>query len=131
MGIVTEDNLADELVGWEHDCNIPSLHIARLLEILHKYLPSLPKDPRTLLETERNMSVRKLADGGTRHHFGIINMLKSLWNQSQLKLPPNTQQLLLQINVDGLQLFKSSDYQFWLILAMFLKLAFMVVIANL
>ena len=42
---VTEDNLADKLVGWVHNCNIPSLHVAWLLEILHKYLPSLPKDP--------------------------------------------------------------------------------------
>jgi len=45
-------------------------------------------------------------------------MLQNMWNRRLLRLNPDANQhLMQQLNIDGLQLFKSSGYQFWPILA--------------
>jgi len=115
---VDDENLGSELADWASQCNIPQSHVGQLLNVLQKYHPTLPKDPRTLLKTVRTLNVRELSGGGQYFHFGIKPQLQQMWVHNQLKLPVDTNRLLLQINVDGLQLFKSSGYQFWPILGM-------------
>ena len=78
---------------------------------MREYDPDLPKDPRTLLHTGKIGKPRTLLDG-QYCHFGIKNGL-----QSKLSIDPQLQLKskgeLLQLNVDGLPLFKSMNEQFW------------------
>lgn len=113
---LNDDCLADDIAHWFKECSIPQVHLGSLLTILKKYHPSLPKDPRTLLETVREVSVKDMGGGGSYHHLGVKKVLQNMWNRGLLRLPADNQQLLLQVNMDGLQLFKSSGYQFWPIL---------------
>ena len=112
---INDTDLADELAGWVHRCDVLLSHVGLLLGILRKYHPSLPKDPRTLVKTERKVFIKQLKEGHY-HHFGIKPTLTNLWNRNCLTVSDNSKQLLLQVNVDGLQVFKSSSYQFWPIL---------------
>jgi len=111
-----DENLADELADWAFRCNIPQIHVRSLRNILQKYHPCLPKDPRTILKTARAVNVQALSGGGGYHHFGVKQTLQNMWMHGQLHMPLSVKQLLLQINIDGLQLFKSSSYQLWPIL---------------
>ena len=73
------------------------------------------KDPRTLLHTGKIGKPRTLSDG-EYYHFGIKNGIIS-----KLSIDPPLQskgELLLQLNVDGLPLDKSTNEQFWPILGM-------------
>ena len=82
-----------------------------LLCLLHKLHPNLPKDPRTLFSLSYEFTIDNTA-GGQYYHFGIASTLS---HQFQLKL---YSKINLQLNIDGLPLFKSSDKQLWPILAL-------------
>jgi len=111
-----DDGLADEISNWAKQCNILQSHVGALLSVLRKYHPRLPKDPRTLFETPREVSVRELTAGGGYYHFGIKQVLQNMRTRGLLELLPNEHSVMLQLSIDGLQLFKSSAYQFWPIL---------------
>jgi len=111
-----DDGLAEDISNWAKQCNILQSHVGSLLSVLRKYHPTLPKDPRTLLETPREVAVRELADGGGYYHFGITEVLQNMWTRGLLELLPSEHSIMLQLSIDGLQLFKSSSYQFWPIL---------------
>ena len=94
--------------------------VLKKLSILREYDPDLPKDPRTLLHTGKIGKPRTLLDGQCCH-FGIKNGL-----QSKLSIDPPLQskgELLLQLNVDGLPLYKSTNEQFWPIVGMLVEAA--------
>lgn len=55
--------------------------------------------------------------GGTYRYFGIYSVMQGL-PQRLWSVVPNRQTFRLQLNVDGLPLFKSSSLQFWPILGM-------------
>ena len=87
---------------------------------MQKYHPQLPKDPRTLLSTSKSIQVNNLA-GGEYIHFGVKNCLKQqLTIYLELQSYPR---LHLQINIDGLPLFKSILSQLWPILATIEKIS--------
>ena len=100
---------------WAVEEQITQAALKKLLSILREYDPDLPKDPRTLLHTGKIGKPRTLSDG-EYYHFGIKNGIIS-----KLSIDPPLQskgELLLQLNVDGLPLYKSTNEQFWPILGM-------------
>lgn len=82
--------------------------------------PDLPKDPRTLLRTETAYDIKKKC-GGEFYYFGIE---KSVFDMLFAKLESLIDgfRLDLQINIDGLPLFKSTRHQFWPILGRFINI---------
>lgn len=88
--------------------------LSALLSILNPILNYLPKDPRTLLRTKTSYSIVKKC-GGEYYYFGIKkNVIDILSTQSNFEFLEDT--LQLQVNIDDLPLFKSSNHQFWPIL---------------
>ncbi|KAL5022613.1 hypothetical protein ScPMuIL_001768 [Solemya velum] len=76
----------------------------------------LPKDPRTLLKTAKNYAVTEIC-GGSYHHSGIATCIsEELLSATSPLSVYDIDAVALQINIDGLPLFKSSSTQFWPIL---------------
>jgi len=109
---IDQPSLTEQLAVWATECNIPGVAITRLLHILKRYHPFLPNDARSLQHTSRKYAFMKLDNGGEYYHFGLLNSLKLYLSESV----SNLSELHLQVNVDGLPLFKSSNAQFWPIL---------------
>ena len=110
-----DEGLAKQLAEWAVNCRIPHSSLSILLSILRVHHADLPKDPRTLLHTEKKYTVQTLA-GGSYYHFGIASgILEKLASSSDAKLEEH---ITLQINIDGLPLFRSSNDSFWPILGM-------------
>jgi len=92
--------------------NIPHSAVAGLLTLLRKRChPTLPIDPRTLLETPRHYDIKSVG-GGEYCHVGLVNELCKIVvaDKSVLK------QLYRQINIDSIPLFKSTNTSLWPIL---------------
>lgn len=114
----SEDFPKDDLVGclrnWATHFGVSLIALSALLSILKVHHPSLPKDARTLLKTQTCHSVASLA-GGSFHYFGIQNMFSRIF-QKLRPVVPSHHSFKLQLNIDGLPIFKSSAVQFWPIL---------------
>ncbi|XP_050706897.1 uncharacterized protein LOC126992284 [Eriocheir sinensis] len=109
--------MSSKLAKWAVDFKISHNAINSLMEILLKYHPSLPKDARTLLSTPRYYDIKQVA-GGSYHYFGVEALLvKVLSHKLTTRTLKDGEHIVLQINIDGLPLFKSSNSQFWPILA--------------
>ena len=108
----TED-FVDELREWALKFQIPLISLGELLKTLRKTNPSLPKDPRTLLKTQKYYTLNDIS-GGQYYHFGIQKCIEDYL--SNTVETSNDTVLRLQVNVDGLPLFKSTNDQFWPIL---------------
>jgi len=67
-------NMASELGKWASSFSITAEALSALLTFLRLYHPSLPKDPRTLLKTPKQVDVKTIQDG-SYCHFGIQNCL--------------------------------------------------------
>ena len=87
-----------------------------MLQILRKHHFDLPKDPRIFLCSPTNYSIRKVA-GRSYYYYGVEKAIRTLLNRfAEREFLGDTSCLSLQINVDGLPLFKSSKLQLWPIL---------------
>jgi len=109
-----EGCLVDELGDSALRYNVLHVAVTALLGILPKTDPSLPKDARSVLNTESLSSavdVKNVA-GGSYYHFGLGMGLFS--DISAFGLTSNTIKLI--INIDGLPFHKSTAKQFWPIL---------------
>lgn len=107
----TQKSLADQLRTWSIEYHVQRRALSKLLKILISFgLNFLPKDSRTLLVTPRSVNIENRA-GGQYWHNGLKIGLKSIFSQltSNLNIDMN-------INIDGLPLFKSSPVEFWPIL---------------
>lgn len=71
----------------------------------------LPKDPRTIMSTPRNLTVTPLDDNGSYWHQGLTFCLQKALNDI-----PQSMTISLNINIDGLPIYKSSTKSFWPIL---------------
>ena len=123
---VTDDDISDdeelekpdfseELRQWILQSGTPLCHTNSLLGILRPHFPFLPKDGRTLLHTCRTYDIEELA-GGKYHHFGIAEGIKGrLLREEHLR---TLSEVSLQVNIDGMPLFKSSNESFWPILGL-------------
>ena len=107
-------HLRDELRNWVADFNIPHSAVSSLLKLLQQYHPELPKDARTLLNTTTNFEISQVA-GGFYHHFGMQKSVLKCLHQNFKNLSM-VESATLQLNIDGLPLFKSSNEQVWPIL---------------
>jgi hypothetical protein len=121
-GIITESSMGEKLAEWAVKHNITHRALGDLLALLQSYHPGLPKDPRTLMATPRNYSIRHMENNdGQYYHFGIVNGIKSL---NHLKYVSFLPEILLQLNFDGLPLFKSSACELWPVLCLIKNLQF-------
>lgn len=117
----THDSVAEQLctklAEWAVNYQIPQTAVSSLLSVLRNYHPGIPMDARTLLKTPRQCNVKEIS-GGSYYHFGVekslVRILSTTENMDTLK---DSTFISLQVNIDGLPLFKSSNIQFWPILA--------------
>ena len=109
------DELSLCLARWAVKNMIPHNNLRELLTILHPYHQDIPKDPRTLLSTGKVTGVKEIA-GGSYFHFGLKSELQHILESSNNCVPPG--RLDIQLNIDGLPLFKSTNDQFWPILGL-------------
>lgn len=115
------DEVLDEVTlikEWAILNNIKQKSLNELLAILRRrLLPELPKSAKTFLQTQTaRYNIRKMeaADNsiGEFVYFGVAKGLQRCVREDLHK----NNKILLQINVDGIPLFKSSTKQFWPIL---------------
>jgi hypothetical protein len=111
---ICDADLNEQLAQWSTQYGINQSALGGLLQLLQPLHPALPKDPRTLLATPRQVHLKTLSDEGLYYHFGVANAIRKHILQRFVREDVN--QLSLQINIDGVPLFKSSNYQFWPIL---------------
>ena len=109
----TDDTVISDLRQWASKHNISHAAVGDLLKILKGRFRQLPKDARTLMQTCGVVQVQKLA-GGFYHHFGLIDGLKTAIDKCGI----SDTIISLQVNIDGLPLFRSSCAQFWPILGL-------------
>ena len=110
-----EEDMKKLLADWAIRKQIPHSALNELLKILTKKIPEfgLPIDPRTLLKTKPVVTT-KVITGGTYFHAGIAHGVLSYLTMHPMLPEP----VSLQINIDGLPLYKSSNAQFWPILGL-------------
>ena len=108
-----ESSINHSLIGWYNKHNIPLNALKDLLVILKPYHSSLPADSRTLLQTKSY----ELEANGTGHlvYFGIKENLKKHINFDL----DNIDVLKMDVNIDGVPVFKSRNTSFWPILCSF------------
>lgn len=108
----TEVELRKDLANWATEDKIPRTSVNKLLQILRKHESTsfLPSDYRTLLKTKRDVETR-IVNPGNYYHFGLVAGLLSALDV--LKIENVSGKLLVQINIDGNPLVKSSGSQFW------------------
>ncbi|CAG7821197.1 unnamed protein product [Allacma fusca] len=109
----SEKSFSEILKSWSLKHQISHAALSELLSTLktHSCFENLPKDPRTLLQTPRQTTVSEVRPGNYVH-FGLKNCLRNVLESCD-SIPSV---LFLQINVDGIPVFKSSLDQFWPIL---------------
>lgn len=116
-GINEFETVQTELKDWAVNCKIPQSHLNLLLVILRKCkgFENLPKDSRTFLQTPvvKIDQIRIVNPNGKYYHFGLTNTLLKYY--SQVNIIPNIIELV--IGIDGLPIARSSNSQFWPILA--------------
>lgn len=97
-----------------NDINISQNDLTKLLHVLQKYHPELPREARTLLNTPRgNVSdAFRHVTPGNYFHFGLKKGL--LFVSEKLKIRDEV--LFIQVNFDGLPIHKSTTKSFWPIL---------------
>lgn len=83
---IFESTLCDQLSLWVVENHISMTATGSLLSILKKFHKFLPSDPRTLLKTPVNCTVRSLNKGGEYCHAGIGNGIKAVLKGHQLRL---------------------------------------------
>lgn len=109
-------DLSTALSDWAVEYGVSLVALSALLCILRVHHPFLPKDGRTLLKTATRYTLERLA-GGVFFYFGILNMFRKTFEYLLSKFPDRNV-FMLQLNFDGLPLFKSSSTQFWPVLGM-------------
>lgn len=97
---------------WAIENGIRHSALNKLSGIINEFKPgTLPSDARTILCTPVNVSLKNV-EGGQYWHNGIAKPLKNIL-QNWMDIPD---MISININVDGLPIFKSSTNEFWPIL---------------
>ena len=111
-----DDSIANRLRAWVAKYSVSQICLSELLLILRPHF-ELPKDPRTLMKTHNSVDVMsdvKQLSKGSYYHFGVQNGVKhQMQNCTDLKA---CDVISVDINIDGVPLFKSTNGQFWPIL---------------
>lgn len=107
-----QKSLPDRLRTWALEFHLTQRAVSSLLKILKSFgMHFLPKDCRTLMRTPQWIQIEKTA-GGKFWYNGIRNAFGAIFS----KLSSNLS-IEMNINADGLPLFKSSPIELWPILA--------------
>ena len=128
MGACTSENidtdpppLSEELAKWANASHSTRASVNELLRILRAHgHEHLPKDARTLLQTPRHVESEEKC-GGQYTYFGIENGLIRTLTDNKAVAEAITS-IELNVNVDGVPLFRSSNVQLWPILCSFGRL---------
>lgn len=105
-------NINESLRNWAVEENVNSNTINSLLKILKLHFEQLPLDYRSLLKTPRTSNFISLKNG-SMFYFGLEANLNDILDQHYYV---ELESIKLQVNIDGLPLFKSSTIEFWPIL---------------
>lgn len=119
--VEAEKSIQEKLRQWVTDSGVVHGHVDNLLKILKTVIPDLPVTTKTFLKEfgefefiiENIQSPTDLAAPAEFVYFGLADYLKKIINTKNHKLF----KLLLQFFIDGLPLFRSSNIQFWPLLA--------------
>lgn len=106
------DNFVKDIRKWAIEFNATNRSVTGLLKILNaRGMKFFPTDSRALLKTPRNIETVPLAGGHYWHH-GIKKSVEKIFCQLNEDI-----EIGINVNVDGLPLFRSSKVEFWPILA--------------
>lgn len=101
------------LQQWATSYNISHAALNELLKLQNEKLGlQLPLDARTLLKTPQTINIIALEDDGFYWHHGIKRCLSECFSNLTQSIS-----ISLNINIDGLPLGRSTNKQFWPILA--------------
>lgn len=114
---INDASLQEELARWASENSITRQAISQLVKILKKRGLDLPKDARTLLQTPRHITTVEKC-GGLYSYYGIASCLQMILSINK-DFTENNNFIKLNVNVDGIPLYKSSNEQFWPILIKF------------
>ncbi|XP_044738485.1 uncharacterized protein LOC123300077 [Chrysoperla carnea] len=113
----TANSLSEDLRFWLSENSISQKAASNLISIFrnHGHQDELKKDVRTLMKTPRDVTGKIIhGNGGSYFHFGISNgLIRSLNKYYDV----NPDVILIQLNCDGMSFSKSSNSQFWPLLA--------------
>ncbi|EAT41115.1 AAEL007210-PA [Aedes aegypti] len=109
--VYKEMNLEMFLNKWSIDYRISHRALKPLLQKLNEHHPQLPVDPRRLLSTPRNKPKILTIEGGYYWHHSIEYSLRSFYERLSESCTAS-----ININIDGLPLFKNGTAQVWPIL---------------
>lgn len=101
--ISSEEQLKEKLKVWYNEYNVPLNSFKELLKIFHPYLNFLPLDPRTILKT-KTAPIEKL-DSGEFIYYGVETQIR------KTAIDMSESIIKLDINIDGVQAFKSRKLQ--------------------
>ncbi len=103
------------LAAWACKNKVTQTSLGDLLHvpIIRKHFPDLPKSAATVMQTGKIRRTHTIV-GNTYCYFGIKTELLSFRNVEMLR----NRTFSIQVNIDGLPLFKSSSVQFWPILGL-------------
>lgn len=105
-------NFTDSLRMWVSNHRITASAANALLKILNLAgFTFLPKDARTFMKTPTNLPI-KILENGKIWYFGLRKTLVDVFRNID-----HQTSITLDFNFDGLPVFKSSNLQFWPILA--------------
>ena len=112
----TASDVVSQINEWATKYMLPHVAVTELMHILKPHLSELPYDSCTLFHTPRSCNVKKLKCGGEYCHLGHAKVLQELIMNAVTLPSPRNGCLQLQLNVDGLPIFKSSTASLWPIL---------------
>lgn len=110
----------DNLSSWALRCGIKHSATSELLKILsrHGHEHEIPTDARTLLKTPRTADVKDM-DIGEFCHFSLKESLSKRLAAPEFE---HEDHISININIDGVPLFKSTSFGLWLILGVIVGL---------
>lgn len=110
-------NLGDDLQEWSTRHQITNRSLNELLQILRDHGHVLPKDARTLLATPQVIDSHSKCNGQYIYYGLEGGISRVLCQNDAFRRQHST--VSLDVNIDGLPIFKSSKVQFWPILVTF------------
>lgn len=107
------EDYASFLVNWKFSNNVTNTALNELLTFLKNngHL-QLPKDSRTLLETPKKHIIHDVTPG-KYIHIGLKNSLENILKNRNCN---DLDEIILDFNIDGVPISKSSNSGFWMIL---------------
>ena len=123
MDLEDPNHETEELARWAVSNNISHKATTDLLKVLQHVIPDLPNDSRTLLGTNKIIKCTTLA-GEDYFYFGVQYWLEKYVNLMGANI------LHININVDGIPLFKSSTTSLWPILAYLIIMRYFSFVLN-